>query len=201
MDAETRSRVFEPFFTTKDVGKGTGLGLSTVYGIIKQNGGMILVDSEPGHGTSFRIYLPRAAEAVTVEPVARATPQPAAGENRVVLVVEDEDAVRGLVCRTLRRYGYRILEAADGPAALEICSHHPAPIHLLLSDMIMPGMSGKDVAERITAMRRETSVLFMSGHTRDVLGSRGMLDESTDLIQKPFAPRDLARRVREALSA
>ena len=199
MDAETRSRAFEPFFTTKDVGKGTGLGLSTVYGIVKQNGGQILVDSSPGRGTSFRIYLPRADEPVQAEQTERPAVQPAAGEDRVVLVVEDEDAVRGLVCRTLRRYGYRILEAADGPSALDISSHHPEPIHLLLSDMIMPGMSGKDVADRITAMRRETSVLFMSGHTRDVLGSRGMLDEQTDLIQKPFAPADLARRVREAL--
>jgi ligand-binding sensor domain-containing protein/nitrogen-specific signal transduction histidine kinase len=202
MDPETRSRAFEPFFTTKEVGKGTGLGLSTVYGIVKQNGGQILVDSAPGRGTSFRIYLPRANEPVQQpEQPERPAPQPAAGQDRVVLVVEDEAAVRGLVCRTLRRYGYRILEAADGPSALEISSRHPEPIHLLLSDMIMPGMSGKDVADRITAMRRETSVLFMSGHTRDVLGSRGMLDEQTDLIQKPFAPADLARRVREALPA
>jgi signal transduction histidine kinase/CheY-like chemotaxis protein len=201
MDAVTRNRVFEPFFTTKEVGKGTGLGLSTVYGAVKQNGGHVHVDSEPGHGTTFRIYLPRASKPAACPPTVTPPPQPVSGDDRVVLVVEDEAAVRRLVCRTLRRYGYRILEAADGPSALAISAQHPEPIHLLLSDMVMPGMNGRDVAERITALRRETSVLFMSGHTRDALGSRGMLDEGTDLIEKPFAPVDLARRVRAALAS
>ena len=199
MDADTRAHAFEPFFTTKEVGKGSGLGLATVYGVIHQNDGQIQVESEAGKGTTFRIFLPAVDEPAACEEPDRDTTAPADGCDKVVLVVEDEAAVRGLVCRTLRRYGYRILEAPDGPSALLLCSQHPEPIHLLLSDMIMPGMSGKDVADRITAMRNETSVLFMSGHTRELLGSRGMLDEATNLIQKPFAPADLAQRVREAL--
>ncbi len=201
MSSETLSRAFEPFFTTKALGKGTGLGLATVYGIVKQNGGYIDVESEKDVGTTFRVFLPRVdAPASNDEP---ATPPPAAHsdhENRLVLVVEDEPAVRGLVCRTLRKYGYRVIEAADGVEGLDICRRHRGPIDLLLTDMIMPGLNGKQLADQAIAVRPSLPVLFMSGHTQDALGQRGMVQRATELIQKPFTPAELARRVQDVIS-
>ncbi|MEO8622761.1 MAG: two-component regulator propeller domain-containing protein [bacterium] len=204
MHTSVRSRVFEPFFTTKEVGKGTGLGLSTVYGIVKQNDGHIMVDSAQGVGTAFAIYLPRvttgeAPEVVEATATECAVPRKSGGE--VVLVVEDEEIVRALVCRVLGRQGYVVLDAPDGAAAIEIAARYDGRIHLLVTDMIMPGLSGKDVAGRITETRADMRVLFMSGHTRDVLGSRGMLDADTDLLPKPFGPAEIAERVRASLAS
>ncbi len=202
MDAETRARAFEPFFTTKGVGKGTGLGLAMVYGIVKQNGGHVSLESEVGQGTTFRIYFPRIQpprDPATALPAL--PPSRLGGRDRVVLVVEDEDSVRRLVCQTLTRSGYRVLEAPDGGAALEVSARFSDPIHLLLSDMIMPGMNGRQVATRITERRQETRVLFMSGHADGVLGRNGLIEEEgTQLIRKPFTPAELASRVEELLA-
>jgi len=203
MDADTRSHAFEPFFTTRDVGQGTGLGLATVYGVVKQSGGAIRLESEPGGGTTFRIYLPPAsadcADGVVTRGVTERTDR-CSGDDRVVLVVEDENGVRDYVCRTLRRIGYRVLSASDGAAALAISDEHSDVIHLLLTDMIMPGMNGKIVADQIVARRPDTRVLYMSGYTRDALGERGVCDPSTRFLQKPFTPSDLAAQVERALA-
>jgi CheY-like chemotaxis protein len=174
-----------------------------VYGVVKQSGGHIHLDSEPGGGTTFRIYLPPACadcadDVVTKDVTVLADRRP--GDDRVVLVVEDEHGVRDYVCRTLRRIGYRVLSANDGAAALAISEEHGDVIHLLLTDMIMPGMNGKVVAEQIVASRPETRVLYMSGYTRDALGERGVCDPSTRFIQKPFTPSDLATQVERALA-
>jgi signal transduction histidine kinase/CheY-like chemotaxis protein/streptogramin lyase len=204
MQASVRNRVFEPFFTTKEVGKGTGLGLSTVYGIVKQNDGHIVVDSTPGVGTTFSIYLPCVTTGEVPEvPETSAPVVTAPSELRadVVLVVEDEETVRVLVRRVLEGAGLVVLEASDGASAIAIAASHRGTIHLLLSDMIMPGLSGKEVAAAITPSRPDMRVLFMSGHTRDVLGSRGMVDADTDLLQKPFGPAELAERVRASLAS
>jgi PAS domain S-box-containing protein len=203
MDTETVRHVFEPFFTTKDVGKGTGLGLATVYGIVTQNGGAVRIDSGPG-GTTFHIYLPQVSK-LTPETAAEGSAvcavDPAEVDQKwVILVVEDEDAVRKLVCRTLERCGHEVLQAADGARALELCAQHDAPIDLLLTDMVMPGMNGREVAVHVSALLPDVRVLYMSGHTRDVLGSRFMLDERTQVLQKPFAPSDLVRHTREVMN-
>ena len=204
MHASVRKRVFEPFFTTKDVGKGTGLGLSTVYGIVKQNDGHIAVESVRGLGTSFAIYLPRVTTDEVPESAGTSMPEvsaPADVRADAVLVVEDEASVRALVRRVLEGAGYRVLEAPDGASALAIVASHEGPIHLLLTDMIMPGVSGQEVAAAARALRPDLRVIFMSGHTRDVLGSRGMVDAQTDLLQKPFGPAELAQRVGASLAA
>ncbi len=204
MTAAVKAKVFEPFFTTKEVGKGTGLGLAMVYGIVKQNAGHVTVDSEPGRGSTFRLYFPRiSAPAVGIgEPLAAVGATSARpGGDRVVLVVEDEDAVRRLVCETLSRSGYRVLKASDGRSALAVSQSFDEPIDLLLSDMIMPGMNGRQVAEQITERRAETRVLFMSGHADGVLGRNGLIEGAdTQLIRKPFTTVELARRVEEVLA-
>jgi CheY-like chemotaxis protein len=195
--------VFEPFFTTKDVGKGTGLGLATVYGIVTQNGGAVRIESGPG-GTTFHIYLPQVSKLTpetAVDDGAVCAVYPAEVDQKwVILVVEDEDAVRKLVCRTLERCGHEVLQAPDGARALELCAQHDAPIDLLLTDMVMPGMNGREVAVQVSALQPDVRVLYMSGHTRDVLGSRFMLDEGTHVLQKPFAPSDLVRHAREVMN-
>ncbi|MEP6731057.1 MAG: two-component regulator propeller domain-containing protein [bacterium] len=204
MHTSVRNRVFEPFFTTKEVGKGTGLGLSTVYGIVKQNDGHIAVDSAEGVGTTFAIYLPRVTTGETPEIVEATAPvlsPPRNAGGEVILVAEDEAIVRALVHRVLSRQGYHVLDASDGATAIEIAASHDGPIHLLVTDMIMPGLSGKDVAAAITESRPDMRVLFMSGHTRDVLGSRGMVDADTDLLPKPFGPAEIAERVRASLAS
>ncbi|MBI4401008.1 MAG: PAS domain S-box protein [Nitrospirae bacterium] len=198
MDAETQARVFEPFFTTKERGKGTGLGLSTVYGIIKQSGGYIIVDSKTGQGTTFTIYLPRIEEAMkAVEPS-----QPLVGSPRgseTILLAEDEDSIRTMLCVVLRARGYTVLEARDGHDALRIGREHTSPIHLLLTDIVMPGLGGRQLAERLAPIRPKMKVLYISGYTGDVVGKDGALEAGTVFLQKPFTPESLERHVREAL--
>lgn len=200
MDVETQNHVFEPFFTTKGH-KGTGLGLSTVYGIIKQSGGYIWVYSEKGKGTSFKIYLPRVSatgETVHVQPLETAGQVEEGHET--ILVVEDEVNLRRLARQYLEKQGYTVLEAVDGSAAINISSSYPGPIHLLLTDVIMPGMNGKELAQRLTALRPETRVLYMSGYTENVIGHNGTLDNGVTLLPKPFTLPALKAKVREMLN-
>jgi PAS domain S-box-containing protein len=200
MDEATRARIFEPFFTTKGVGKGTGLGLAMVYGVVKQSGGHIEVWSAPGQGTTLRFFLP-SAEASSSD----AMHLPHAGEapagSETVLLAEDEDGVRALVLAVLRRSGYSVLEARDGEEALVLAANHPGPIHLLLTDVVMPRLSGGRLARRLTHLRPETRVLFMSGFADSTLVRHEVVSGDADCLLKPFTPDDLARKVREALDA
>jgi PAS domain S-box-containing protein len=196
MDAATRARIFEPFFTTKQTGKGTGLGLATVYGIVKQHGGYVAVQSEPGRGSTFTVYLPRVEE--IAEPDAPAATASAAPGGETVLVVDDEEELRTLACEILRRHHYLVLEAATPEEALAICRRHKDPIDLLLTDVVMPRMSGRELAEQVAPVRPEARIMFMSGYTGDVLGKHGVLDSGA-FIQKPFTPPGLVEKVREVL--
>jgi two-component system, cell cycle sensor histidine kinase and response regulator CckA len=199
MDKKTRARIFEPFFTTKELGKGTGLGLSTVYGIVKQSGGNIWVYSEVGRGTTFKIYLPRVRDDAEEE-IKKSLEDTTSGRGtETILLVEDEEMLRKLARQTLRGYGYRIVEASNGEEALAISSKHEGDIHLLLTDVIMPGMNGRELENRLLATRPSLRVLFMSGYTDDAIVHQGVLDESANFIQKPFAPESLALRAREIL--
>jgi signal transduction histidine kinase/FixJ family two-component response regulator len=199
MDGETQSHIFEPFFTTKGV-KGTGLGLSTVYGIVKQSGGYIWVYSEPRQGTSFKVYLPRvtaAGEFVAPQPsvtIAEVSPG-----HETILLVEDETNVRQLTRHYLQGQGYTVLEAADPAAAIQISNSHAGPIHLLFTDVVMPGMNGRQLAHAISSARAETRVLYMSGYTENVIGHNGTLDVNVNLLQKPFMLPALQAKVREVL--
>ncbi|MBI4409434.1 MAG: response regulator [Gemmatimonadetes bacterium] len=200
MDKETQSRIFEPFFTTKEQGKGTGLGLATVYGIVKQSGGYIWVTSEPGQGSTFNIYLPRMAD--EVEKVAgadggRFVPR----GSETILLVEDEDPVRALVRKVLLRNGYRVLEAGNAADALGICDEYGGPVHLLVTDIIMPEMNGQELARRVALLRPGTRVLYMSGYTDSEVLDRGGVDPGTVFLQKPFTPEALAQTIREVLDA
>ncbi len=200
MDAATQARIFEPFFTTKGPGKGTGLGLATVYGIVKQSGGSIYLYSEVGRGTSFKVYLPRVEEA----PVANLRPAaPAAttqvGGKETLMIVEDDDAVRALTRTVLRGQSYDVIEAVDADDALRWVEEHSDPIHLLVTDVVMPGMSGRDLAERLSALRPEIKVLYVSGYTDDSVVRHGLLEAEIAFLQKPFTPDSLARKVREVL--
>jgi signal transduction histidine kinase/DNA-binding response OmpR family regulator len=197
MDAETREHIFEPFFTTKAVGKGTGLGLSTVYGIVKQSGGHVWVYSEPGLGTTFRVYLPLTDIQAEAARRSRASVAPTGTET--VLLVEDEEAVRGLAERILRTAGYQVLPAADGGEALLVYEAHRGEIDLLLTDVVMPHMSGRVLAERLSSLRPGLRVLFMSGHTDDAILHHGLMAGTADFISKPFAAEQLTRKVREVL--
>jgi two-component system cell cycle sensor histidine kinase/response regulator CckA len=198
IDAMTQGRVFEPFFTTKQKGKGTGLGLSTVYGIVKQSEGYIWLYSEPGIGTTFKVYLPRVDE-----PVERvtATPRPTGSlqGTETILVVEDEASVRQLVSRVLHKRGYRVLVASTPSEAGEISRSAKGPIHLLISDVVLPQMSGRAMAEEIVPSQPGIKVLYMSGYTDDAIVHHGVLDPGTPFLQKPFTPEALARKVREVL--
>src|ERR1700723_588607 len=201
MDSETQSHIFEPFFTTKGP-KGTGLGLSTVYGIVKQSGGYIWVYSEPGKGSTFKIYLPRVAE--RVEPAQVLVPEdPAFTEpgTETILLAEDEANLRYLARQFLEKQGYRAIEAVDGAVAVKIPVAHEGIIHLLLTDVIMPGMNGRELAQRISEIRPNTKVLYMSGYTENVIGHNGTLDADVRLLQKPFTLRDLKNKVREVLDS
>jgi PAS domain S-box-containing protein len=201
MDQETQSHIFEPFFTTKGT-KGTGLGLSTVYGIIKQSGGYIWVYSEVGRGTTFKIYLPRVASgepaAQIAEPVELRKVEPG---TETILLVEDEANLRYLARQYLEKQGYKVIEAADGAVAMQIAVAHDKVIHLLLTDVIMPGMNGRELAQRISEIRPNVKILYMSGYTENVIGHNGMLDAGVRLLQKPFNLRDLKSKVREVLDA
>jgi CheY-like chemotaxis protein len=197
MDRETQSRIFEPFFTTKGAGKGTGLGLSTVYGIVKQSGGHISVESEPERGTTFRVYLPRVFEPEETPPAAATGRRPTGVET--VLLVEDEQGLRVLARRILESHGYAVIEASGGEEALRISRRHQSPIDLLLTDAVMPGMGGSDLAREIAAERPATRVLYMSGYTDDAVVRQGHLDEGSAFIQKPFASDALVQKVREVL--
>jgi two-component system cell cycle sensor histidine kinase/response regulator CckA len=198
MDRETQARIFEPFFTTKEKGKGTGLGLSTVYGIIKQSGGYVFVQSEINRGTVFTIYFPRIdepSEAVGATPVALA----AVGGTETVLLVEDEDSVRQLVRETLESRGYRVLEAANGTDALALAAAHTDPIHLVITDVIMPGLSGHELVQQLQPTRPGLKVLYLSGYAQDAFPSTAAVDSQKTFLQKPFTLQSLSRKVREIL--
>ena len=197
MDKETQSRIFEPFFTTKEKGKGTGLGLSTVYGIVKQTGGYVIVQSEERRGTTFHIYLPRVEEPAEkhAAPVARA----AAGGTETILLVEDEESVRQLVRETLSAKGYRVVEAENGEAGIAAATAHQGKIDLVITDVVMPGMGGRELVQKLSSARPETKVLYLSGYTEDAIVSEGTIEKGTAFLQKPFTLLALSRKVREVL--
>ncbi|MCU0578761.1 MAG: PAS domain S-box protein, partial [Desulfobacterota bacterium] len=199
MDQQTLSHIFEPFFTTKELGKGTGLGLSTVYGIIKQSEGYIWVDSRPGLGTTFQIFLPRAegfSASLTASPEARTLLQ----GSETILVVEDNDLVRNLTREALQQFGYEVIEAPNGDLALQVTREYRAPIHLLLTDVVMPGINGRELAEKVLALRPDIKVLFMSGYTDNAIVQYGILEPGLSFIEKPFSPDVLAGKVHQVLN-
>ena len=198
MSAEVKARIFEPFFTTKETGKGTGLGLATVYGVVKQSGGHVEVYSEPGKGTSFKVYLPRMGKLepkLMIDSGSFAIPS----GRETILLAEDENGVRLLASMALKARGYSVLEARDGREALKIAESHKGPIHLLLTDVVMPNLGGRQLAEQMAKLRPEAKVLYMSGYTDDAVVRHGVLQSNVCYMQKPFTPNSLARKVREAL--
>jgi PAS domain S-box-containing protein len=200
MDKETQAHIFEPFFTTKEKGKGTGLGLATAYGIVKQSGGDIWLYSEPDQGTAFKIYLPRVEEAA--QPVeAISTGAPLSGGSETILLVEDEEGVRDLAGRILELKGYKVITASNPTEAAQVCERHEGPIHLLLTDVIMPTMSGRQLAEHVAFLRPGLKVLYMSGYTGNAIVPHGILEEGIPFLQKPFTPDSLTHKVREVLDA
>jgi signal transduction histidine kinase/ActR/RegA family two-component response regulator len=198
MTPEVRDRVFEPFFTTKEKGKGTGLGLSTVYGIMKQSGGNIWVYSEPGKGTTFKIYLPRVDEPLE-EAGEKVVQKELTGRGETILVVEDEEKVRQLTVQILTKNGYTVLEASHGDEASHICEQHKGPIHLMVMDVVMPGMNGRQLAKSLEPHHPEMKVLYMSGYTDNAIVHHGILEKGLSFLQKPFTMDGLVRKVREVL--
>lgn len=198
MTPEVRQQVFEPFFTTKEKGKGTGLGLSTVYGIVKQSGGNIWVYSEPGKGTTFKIYLPRVDEPLE-ELKEKVVKEELPHGSETILIVEDEEDVLKLAVRILKRQGYTVLEGSHGNEAIDVCKQHKGPVHLLLTDVVMPGMSGRELAECFKPLYSKMKVLYMSGYTDDAITQHGVLEKGMNYLQKPFTVDGLARKVREVL--
>lgn len=199
MDATTQARLFEPFYTTKDEGRGTGLGLSMAYDIVKQGGGHIWFYSERGVGTTFKIYLPRIDGVPERTPSQPPTPESTRG-SETILVVEDNDQVRAVACTILRRGGYRVLEASNGGEALLVCEQHPATIHLLLTDVVLPKLSGRQLAERLEPMRPGLKVLFMSGYADEAIMQHGVLESAVAFLQKPITPAALTCKVRDVLA-
>jgi CheY-like chemotaxis protein len=198
MTADIQKRAFEPFFTTKEVGQGTGLGLATAYGIVRQSGGHMWLYSEPGIGTTFQIFLPSVDQP---EGPAQPTPaQTASSGDGTILVVEDDAGIRALVEEVLSSAGYRVLVAEDGANALRISTEYAGPIQLLLTDVILPKMSGKEIAANLRALRPEIIVLFMSGYTKEVMAHNGTLDPEVNFIQKPWSPRVLRQKIQTLLS-
>lgn len=197
MTHQTQAHIFEPFFTTKERGKGTGLGLATVYGIVKQSGGFIWVDSQVGRGTTFEIYLPVVHE--TAEPPVQVAPSAdISGGSQTILLAEDDGAVRRLARDILANQGYTVLDARDGDEALIVARQHPGAIHLLIADVVMPGLSGRDLAVRLTVERPNVHVLYTSGYTENVMMRSGF-ENGLTLLAKPFLPADLLRKVKETL--
>jgi PAS domain S-box-containing protein len=202
MDEATQARIFEPFFTTKSPGKGTGLGLSTVYGIVKQSAGYIWVYSEPERGTTFKVYLPRTMDEVEkASPVHETTDQKVGGGPETILLAEDEDLVRDLITEILKPAGYSVLLAHDGEEALRISEEHKGTIHLLITDVVMPRLNGRDLVSRIQPSRPQMKVIYMSGYTENAILHHGVLEAGIHFIQKPFRPGELSRKIREVLDA
>jgi CheY-like chemotaxis protein len=200
MDKETQSRIFEPFFTTKEKGKGTGLGLSTVYGIVKQSNGYVFVQSEVGVGTTFYVYLPRVED--TAEELVPTLPaQNEAGGCETVLLVEDEESVRELVKLTLVARGYKVLEAENGECGLEMAQSFNENIDILITDVMMPGIGGRELAKKLSETRPGISVLYLSGYTEDAVVTQGTIGPAVAFLQKPFTLQNLAKKVREVLRA
>ena len=199
LDEKVKHHLFEPFFTTKEPGKGTGLGLATVYGIVQQCGGRIEVTSAVGKGTTFHIFLP-VARGAAVEQIQPAEIAPSMRGTETVLLVEDQDAVREFTATLLEGFGYQVLQASNGPEAIALAELHAATIHLLITDIVLPVMDGRVVAERLRTVHRETKVLYISGYSEEKIGRSEHLDESLALLQKPFTPEALGTRVRAILN-
>lgn len=198
MDEETQSRIFEPFFTTKEVGKGTGLGLATVYGIVKQSGGNIWVYSEPGKGTTFKIYFPQISQDQEKSARPEISNESLDGDE-TILLVEDESSLRDLAFAILVRRGYTVLEASNGEEAINASRNYSGTIHLMLTDVVMPLMNGRELADKLRLERPGMSILFMSGYTDEAIIRHGVLDSKNAFIQKPFTPISLSKKVREIL--
>ena len=199
MDADTQAHIFEPFYTTKEKGKGTGLGLATVYGIVKQSGGYVWVYSEIGRGTTFKIYLPSVEEEVAPREIRKAVASLPRG-TETVLLVEDEEGVRELAKEYLESCGYKVLVAQNGQAAIDLVSKHSGPIDLMMTDIVMPGLSGSDLAKKVQSLRPDIRVVYMSGYTDQAIIHHGILSSDVLLLQKPFTMSTLAHKLREALS-
>jgi two-component system, cell cycle sensor histidine kinase and response regulator CckA len=198
MTRETLEKIFEPFFTTKERGRGTGLGLSTVYGIVKQHGGIVWADSVPEKGATFQVFFPARPSLESGAAVPIAQEEPAQG-TETILLAEDQEQVRKMACTILKRYGYQVIDAPDGQTALSLMASVQRPIHLLITDVIMPGMNGKELYERLAAAHPDLKVLYMSGYTADIIGHHGRLGAGEQFIQKPFSVKEFARKIRGIL--